>query len=685
MTSPAGRERILRAPGLSNVGFSVTAARGSIDERNALAEPETRSCPWPCRPLGLGAAAPSQASRLPGRGGARVPHFVISGPAPAPTIWDFPEAEVFAIGRAPTCALVLRDPERKVSQSHAAVVRVSGPHSHYFIRDLGSRHSIRVGGENFYQRILRDNDEIEIADYRLLFRPGKSANPVSPRLRFVRSKDDVDGIGGETIASTKFQAVTQADADGQEIIEQFARHRHWGGSAASLFGEFIRRAFNYVRASRGFVAQFISADTQEYEEVEIFGLRPEEQIEITDTACIDRLLRSETVQDHNALLVPIASVRGVRGFICVERRSGRAWSFSSENISFLSQIGELAAECWGAAPSSNHMDGGGDITAWPVGLIGTSTLMDDVRKNVATAAKAKQNVLVLGETGTGKELVARALRDLGCRASAPYIELSCPAIPESLVESELFGKEKGAFTGADRTTKGMFETADGGALLLDDIQELPPAVRPKLYRVLHEKEVMRVGSTQALQVDVFVIGTVETKPDGDQGFARAFTERFQRKIAVPPLRDRREDIPLLVFYFLDGCAAREGKKTRSVSHRAMDLLTRYDWPGNVRELRNCIENAVMQDTEVILSSDLPPAVTAPRPDTSSPKTPQSDGEVRPPLRTLAEIEKEAIQNTLTETGGNIARSARVLAISEMGLRNKMKSYDIRPGYGRDQR
>jgi two-component system response regulator HydG len=492
----------------------------------------------------------------------------------------------------------------------------------------------------------------------------------------VRAKDYDDGSGAETIDATGFQTSLDIDSTGHEIIEQFERLDTRCGSLASAQAELVRRTCSYLNAERGFIARFTSLEDGEFTEIANFGLTAGDNIQFTDENLIERLLRLEPVQDRNALFVPIRAVDGVPGFFCFDRRSATAHQFAAEQVNFLRRIAEIVTDWNSSASLSDLGDATDQPIAWPEGLIGTGPLMKSLRQNIAVAAKTKKNVLVSGETGTGKQLVAEALHFLACGPSRPFIDRECRAIPESLAETTLFGKEKGAYTGAATDTKGLFELADKGTLFLDDIQKLPDAVRPMLYKVLLDRRVVRVGGSVPRPVDVFVVAAIETEPDADDdaGFARAFTERFETKIKVPPLRKRREDIPLLAFHFLDGCAARERKRTRSISHRALDLLMKHDWPGNVRELRNCIENAVRQDIEIILSSDLPPTITEKAP----PNPSQKNGEQATFVpRTLAEIEKAAIQATLNATGGNIAKSARILKISDMGLRLKMKAYDIR--------
>ncbi|MDZ4818636.1 MAG: sigma 54-interacting transcriptional regulator [Planctomycetota bacterium] len=618
-----------------------------------------------------------------------MPHFVITGPSISSRNWSFPDVDVFIIGRSSTCALILADSKRKVSQIHAAIVRFSQSEGQYFIRDLGSRDSIKVAGENVYQRILGEGDRIEIGDYRLLFRREATSRAALPRLRIVPSKDLQVGIGGETIYRRDISANSRADAAGKELIEQCMRLSDRGVSMTSLFREFMPRILNYLDADRGFIARFISSEAREFEEVAAFCLGSDEQIEITDEACFDRLLLTEIVHDHTTLLIPIASAQGVRGFFCVDRRTARIQTFPPAHVSFALKIGELAAQCCEPFASSSVAvpSCADDVRAWPAGLIGTSKALKNLQKDIARAAKTKGNVLIIGETGSGKELVADALHLLGCGESATQIKRDCAAIPESLADTELFGNEKGAFTDSKTKTKGLFELAHGGSIFLDEIQELPTAVSHKLYRVLLDKKVWRVRAPLAISVDVFVIAAIMSKPNNAEAegvFERAFLERFAEKIYVPALRERREDIPLLVFQFIDACAS-TGSRTRSVSHSALELLMKYDWPGNVRELKNFIENVVKQGTEIILSSDLPPTITGFAHSDQTPSSRNGDTSREEALRTLAEIEREAIQVTLTKTGGNIAKTARILDIAEMSVRNKMKAFNISGGYGRSQK
>ena len=595
-----------------------------------------------------------------------MPHFVITGPDQASKIWNFPDADVFAIGRARACALVLPDPHHKVSQIHAAVVRVSKSEESYFIRDLGSRDPIRVGDEIVYQRLLQANDHIDVADYSLVFRTGDDASPPLPRLVRVRPEDYDDEAGAEAFDPTDLRSGSETDGTGHEIIEQFAELNDRSGSLREL----VRRVCNYLNADRGFIARFSSRDARDYIELASFGLDRKEQVKFTSERLFDRLWNSEAVHDHKMVFVPIKSAEGVHGFFCFKRGPAVLQPFSSDHISFLVRLGELTATCCSSAPSCEGAAPANKIRAWPKCLVGTSGVMKILRKEIEIAAKAKKNVLVLGETGTGKQLIAEALHSRVFGPAAPWVERECLAIPESLAPTLLFGNEKVA-TGVPEA-KGLFEMADGGTLFLDDIQYLPEAVRAQLYKVLENKRVVRIGSSRPKPVDVFVVAAMEIQPGTeDAGFARAFMERFEIKIKVPSLRQRREDIPLLAFSFLDSCTMKENKKTRSISHRALELLVKHDWPGNVRQLRNYIEDAVRQDVEVILSSDLPPLIT-------SKSTDETTGDPDPFVpRTLAEIIKEAILKTLTATGGNIAKSARILDISNQGLRDKMKAYDIR--------
>lgn len=291
-------------------------------------------------------------------------------------------------------------------------------------------------------------------------------------------------------------------------------------------------------------------------------------------------------------------------------------------------------------------------------------------------APSQATVLIRGETGTGKELFARLLHHLSPRAERPFVVVNCAAIPETLLESDFFGHEKGAFTGAVQRRIGRFEQADGGTLFLDEIGELTPAVQVKLLRFLQEREFERVGGERTLKADVRIISA--THQDLEAGVkAGTFREDLFYRInvvtmAIPPLRERREDIPLLIDHFVERFARENHKKIDGISREARDLLIRYDYPGNVRELENIMERAVVICRgSVVLRDDLPFADLLREREAAPPGL---DGSLNAALETL---ERRMLQEALTQAAFNQSQAARLLGLNERMLRYKLRKYGLK--------
>lgn len=316
------------------------------------------------------------------------------------------------------------------------------------------------------------------------------------------------------------------------------------------------------------------------------------------------------------------------------------------------------------------------------GIIGTSAHIQDVLRMISRLKDTRTPVLISGESGTGKELVARAIHFRGSMAQTPFVAVDCGSLVPTLMESELFGYEKGAFTGATKSKAGLFQAANGGTIFLDEIGELPLEMQAKLLRVLQEKEVRPVGSNERETVDVRVIAA--TNRDLEAAY-RAGTFRkdlyFRLNVVtvhLPPLRDRRSDVPVLVHHFLD----RYAKASQiQVTPAAMKSLLQYDWPGNVRELENCIARAVtLGDGKTIDVSDLPPAIRAEQIETGSSGAPEAGS-----LSTtaLAEMERMTILRVFEQAHGDKALAGKMLGISRATLYRKLKRYNI-PSKGSDE-
>jgi two-component system nitrogen regulation response regulator GlnG len=351
---------------------------------------------------------------------------------------------------------------------------------------------------------------------------------------------------------------------------------------------------------------------------------------------------------------------------------------------------------------------------YELGIIGRSPAMQEVFKLIGQLADSDATALLTGESGTGKELVARAIYQHSRRSGQPFLAVNCAAIPEPLLESELFGHEKGAFTGATHQRIGRFEQCHGGTLFLDEIGDMTPATQTKMLRVLQHGTFERVGGNQTLRVDVRVIAATNQDLERAVAEKRFREDLFYRlnvvRVRLPPLRERPEDIPLLAEYFLRRSAQKLGRPPLALSPEALALLERYPWPGNVRELENALEHAtVVAKGETILPADLPAAVrTAPAPTTIAPgparavqapapappsanDTPEGEpAEVaalaarlfawarrHPQQSVMDAVERELVVQAIKETGGNQVRAARLLGITRATLRKRIERFGIR--------
>ena len=306
-------------------------------------------------------------------------------------------------------------------------------------------------------------------------------------------------------------------------------------------------------------------------------------------------------------------------------------------------------------------------------IIGSSAPMVALWDLIVHVAPTEATVLINGESGTGKEVVASALHHKSLRSGGPFVKVNCAALAETLLESELFGHERGAFTGADRRREGRFVQAHGGTLFLDEIGETSPAMQAKLLRVLQEHELQRVGGQETIRVDVRIIVATNRDLEEEVAAGRFREDLYYRlnvvELEVPPLRDRHGDIPLLATYFLRRFADKNNRAVSGITPECMDILNRYPWPGNVRELEHCIERGViLMRGDYLDVNALPLAVQR----WAGANEPRETGEPS----TLKEAERALILKTLEETGGNRSEAARRLQITRKTLLNKLKSYGI---------
>ena len=304
-------------------------------------------------------------------------------------------------------------------------------------------------------------------------------------------------------------------------------------------------------------------------------------------------------------------------------------------------------------------------------MIGSSDPLVAVAEQVRQVAPSRASILLTGESGTGKELVAAAIHELSPRASGPFVKVHCAALAETLLESELFGHERGAFTGAQARRDGRFQLAHGGTLFLDEIGEISPSIQVKLLRFLQEREFERVGGSDPIRVDVRIIAATNRDLLTEVREGRFREDLYYRlnviAIEMPALRDRRSDVPLLAAHFLDRFAGENDKEIAGFSDAAAELMSGYFWPGNVRELENVVERAVvLANGSMIEVEHLPPAVRdAPEPESGAPPMPGA---------TLAEVERYLILKTLEETGGSTSRAADILGVSVRKIQYRLREY-----------
>jgi Nif-specific regulatory protein len=406
------------------------------------------------------------------------------------------------------------------------------------------------------------------------------------------------------------------------------------------------------------------------------------------------------------LAVPLIAPQGKIGVLQAVNRHGGG-TFSDADLAFLEALAASVAVAIENARLYSQVKESEERLRTQVGalrrdlaqrdrfreIIGTSAAMIEVFRLMESAAASPIAVVLEGETGTGKELVARGIHEASGRADGPFLAVNCAAVPETLLESELFGHRRGAFTGAVQDHRGLFEAAAGGTVLLDEIGEMPMSMQAKLLRVLQEGEVVPLGDTRPRKIDVRVISATNRKLSAEIAAHRFREDLYYRltafPIRIPPLRERREDIPLLADHFLAAAADRHRKWIRGIDPAALDLLTRFDWPGNVRELSNEMERAVAltRNDETVGVEQLSPKVRgnsgASENAAAPPQGPQP-GNVAPPSEAVqplrearAAFEARYLSEALKRHGGNVSHTARALGISRVMLQKKMKSFSLR--------
>ena len=627
--------------------------------------------------------------------------LVIAGPAKDATI-PLPDGEA-TLGRDPTNAVSL--PDTSVSRKHCLLRREED--NRFQIRDLDSRNGTLVNGVVVKEQWLRHGDEIATGDSVFLFlvededqatpasrvefddrTPTAETRLIHPRevvylqpdrllrelpatsqvarnlsgllkiSRVVHAIRDLEELQAQLldlifeVIPARRGAILLAESGGQEFISQYARTRQ--AKQAQL-----------VRVSRTIARQVMQ------ENVAILG------VDVPSTGALRDVASLVSAEVRSLLCVPLTVFERVIGCLYLDSTSADS-RFHEDHLQLLAAIAAISAVALDNARRQQWLEQENQRLTTEVrqeqSLVGEGARMKEIFQFIARVAPSESTVLIEGESGTGKELAARALHRNSPRATRQFVAINCAAIPETLLESDLFGHERGAFTGATILKKGRLEVADGGVVFLDEIGELAPALQVKLLRVLQEREFERLGGTGTIKVDIRVIAATNCDLDAAVKAGRFRQDLYYRlavmRVTMPPLRERREDIPMLTRHFLQKYAKRSKAKPKPVSREAMAALVNYEWPGNVRELENAIERAlVMGSSDAVLLEDLPESLLE-----QESAAEMHQGKYHASVK---ELKKQLIIDAVEQTGGNYVEAAGILGVHPNYLHRLIRNLGLK--------
>jgi transcriptional regulator with GAF, ATPase, and Fis domain len=591
-----------------------------------------------------------------------------------------------------------------VSRRHCMLLGQDGK---FQVRDLGSRNGTVVNGEAVQERFLKHGDELGIGDSVFLFLVEED-QPSTSRGRV--QLDDSQGASETTIIHPRDVVYLQPDRLQDELpaSSKLARNLnallkisgivHSIRDLDTLQRQVLDLIFEIVPAGRG---ALLLAEKEGHEFDSMFArtrLAGEAPFLKVSRTVVNQVLEQgisilgTDVPNHGDLRgVQSLAASNVRSLLCVplsvfQRVIGCIYldsdSFASrlnrEHLELVTAIAGITAVALDNARRLVWLEKENERLTVEVGqeraLVGEGARMKEIYQFIKRAAPSNSTVLIEGESGTGKELAARALHKGSPRANKPFVAINCAAIPETLLESDLFGHERGAFTGAAGLKKGRLEIADSGTIFLDEIGELAPALQVKLLRVLQEREFERVGGTHPIKVDIRVIAATNSNLEQavqDGAFRQDLYYRLAvLKVTMPALRDRREDIPLLARHFMQKHAKRCKVKPRPISRETLSLLANYDWPGNVRELENAIERAlVLGSSEMVLPEDLPESLLERN---SAPEMIEAKYHAA-----LKERKKQLIRDAFEQTHGSYAEAARILGVHPNYLHRLIRNLELK--------
>jgi transcriptional regulator with GAF, ATPase, and Fis domain len=626
--------------------------------------------------------------------------LVLSGPLKDSTI-PLSEGEI-TIGREASNGIAVTDPS--VSRKHCLL---SGQDGRFRVRDLDSRNGTQVNGAVVEEQWLQHGDEIAAGDSSFLFLlEDEEPAPAEGRVEF----EEAQYTAATTIIHPRDVVYLQPDRLSRELpatsgvarnlnaLLKISRIVHAIRDLNELQGQLLELIFEVVPAGRGAI---LLADREGQQFSSMFarmrqaGQAPlvkvsrtvarqvlEQGIAIlgSDVPGCDDFREVESLaasQVRSLLCVPLTVFQRVIGCIYLDSDSLSS-RLNEEHLQLVTAIAGISAVALENARRLHWLEQENERLTVEISqersLVGEGARMKEVYEFLKLVAPTDSTVLIEGESGTGKELAARALHRNSPRAGKPFVAINCATIPETLLESDLFGHERGAFTGAGSRKKGRFEVADGGVIFLDEIGELAPALQVKLLRVLQEREFERVGGTHPIKVDIRLIAATNCNLEQAVRDGRFRQDLYYRlavlKITMPTLRDRPEDIPMLVRHFVQKHAKRCKVKTRPISREALSCLVNYDWPGNVRELENAIERAlVLGSSDMILPEDLPESLLE--------RTPPPDMTEAKYHAAVKELKKQLILDAVEQTQGSYADAARILGVHPNYLHRLIRNLELK--------
>jgi len=624
-----------------------------------------------------------------------------AGPA-KDSIIVLPEGEV-TVGRDPTNAVAVVDPS--VSRKHCLLRRFED--GRFQVKDLDSRNGTLVNGLAVKEQWLHHGDEIATGDSIFLFLlEDDERAATASRVEF----DDSQPTAETRLIHPKDVVYLQPDLLLKELpptspvarnlsaLLKISRVVHAIRDLEELQAQLLDLIFEVVPASRGaillaeggaeeFSSQYARTRQAGQPQLVRVSRTIARQVMKDDIAILGvdvpasgklRDVESLAVSEVRSLLcVPLSVFQRVIGCIYLDNTNASS-RFNEDHLQLMAAIAGVCAVALDNARRLQWLEQENQRLTTEVrqeqSLVGEGERMKEIYKFLAKVAPADSTVLIEGESGTGKELAARALHRNGGRGNKPFVAINCAAIPESLLESDLFGHERGSFTGANTQKKGRLEVADGGVVFLDEIGELAPALQVKLLRVLQEREFERVGGTHPIKVDIRLIAATNRHLEEAVRLGEFRQDLYYRlavvRLTMPPLREHKEDVPMLTRHFVQKYAKRCKVKPKPVAREAMVALMNYDWPGNVRELENAIERAlVMGSPDMVLLEDLPESLLE-----QAPAAETNEGKYHARVK---ELKKELILDAVAQTRGNYMEAAGILGVHPNYLHRLIRNLGLK--------